>query len=87
MTILPWPGSSPRARPGAGWHEPSPLYDDAEILHKVTARLSYKEIAEALVISPFTVKAHASNIYDKLSAAGRREALARARSLGLVAGA
>jgi LuxR family maltose regulon positive regulatory protein len=58
---------------------------EIEILEKLSARLSYKEIAESLVISPFTVKAHASNIYGKLGASGRRDAIVTARSLGLIA--
>jgi LuxR family maltose regulon positive regulatory protein len=58
---------------------------EIEILEKLAARLSYKEIAAALVISPFTVKAHASNIYGKLGASGRRDAIARARARGLIA--
>jgi LuxR family maltose regulon positive regulatory protein len=58
---------------------------ELEILERLAARLSYKEIAEALVISPFTVKAHASNIYGKLGVSGRREAITSARARGLIA--
>ncbi|MGH2600281.1 MAG: LuxR C-terminal-related transcriptional regulator, partial [Dehalococcoidia bacterium] len=58
---------------------------EIEILEQLAARLSYKEIAVALVISPFTVKAHASNIYGKLGASGRRDAIVRARARGLIA--
>jgi ATP/maltotriose-dependent transcriptional regulator MalT len=39
--------------------------------------LSNKEIAQALVISPQTVKRHATNLYQKLQAGGRREAVAK----------
>jgi LuxR family maltose regulon positive regulatory protein len=60
---------------------------EQEILAALAARLSYKEIADALVISPFTVKAHASNIYAKLGASGRREAITVAHARGLIAGA
>jgi LuxR family maltose regulon positive regulatory protein len=45
-------------------------------------RLSYKEIGNALSISPLTVKRHAGNIYDKLGAGSRREAVAIALELG-----
>lgn len=58
---------------------------EAEILERLAERLSYKEIAQRLVISPFTVKAHASHIYGKLGASGRRDAITKARSLGLIA--
>jgi LuxR family maltose regulon positive regulatory protein len=59
---------------------------EIEVLVKLAARLSYKEIADTLVISPFTVKGHVSSIYSKLDASGRRDAIAKARSLGYLAG-
>ena len=49
-------------------------------------RLNYVYFVESLVISPFTVKSHAGNIYEKLGTSGRRKAIARARSMGLIAG-
>ena len=55
-----------------------------EILALLTQRLSNKEIAQALVISPQTVKRHIANIYEKLQAGGRREAVAVAIRLGLL---
>lgn len=58
---------------------------EIQILERLAARLSYKEIADELVISPFTVKAHASNIYGKLGVAGRRQAIQSARALGVLA--
>jgi ATP/maltotriose-dependent transcriptional regulator MalT len=47
-------------------------------------RLSNKEIAQTLLISPLTVKTHAGSIYSKLGVAGRREAIRKARVLGLL---
>ena len=55
-----------------------------EILELLAERLSNKEIAARLVISPLTVKRHSMNIYQKLQATGRRDAVARAASLGLL---
>jgi len=55
-----------------------------EILNLLQERLSNKEIAQELVISPLTVKVHASNIYSKLGVTGRREAIRKARALGLL---
>lgn len=57
---------------------------EREILALLAQRLSNKEIAQALVISPQTVKRHATNIYQKLQAGGRREAVAVATRLGLL---
>jgi LuxR family maltose regulon positive regulatory protein len=57
---------------------------EAEILKLIAAGLTNREIAAQLVISPETVKKHASNIYGKLSVASRTEAVATARELGLL---
>ena len=56
-----------------------PLTDrEREILALLAQRLTDKEIAQALVISPMTVKRHASTIYNKLQVNRRREAVAEA---------
>ena len=47
-------------------------------------RLSNKEIAQQLVISPATVKRHTLRIYGKLGVNSRREATVRARQLGFL---
>ncbi|MEI2691508.1 MAG: LuxR C-terminal-related transcriptional regulator [Anaerolineae bacterium] len=57
---------------------------ELEVLALLAQRLSSKEIAQALVISPLTVKRHASSIYGKLQVSGRREAVAKATLLGLL---
>jgi LuxR family maltose regulon positive regulatory protein len=57
---------------------------EAEILALLADRLSNKEIAEQLHITPETVKRHTANIYQKLDVHGRREAVKRARSLGVL---
>jgi LuxR family maltose regulon positive regulatory protein len=41
-------------------------------------------IAEELVVTVDTVKKHVSHVLDKLGAANRTEAVARARELGLL---
>ena len=57
---------------------------ELEVLALLAQRLSNKEIARVLSISPMTVKRHSSNIYQKLAVGGRREAVAKAAALGLV---
>ena len=41
-----------------------------------------REIAEALFVTPATVKTHLAHIYAKLEVKGRQQALARAVALG-----
>jgi ATP/maltotriose-dependent transcriptional regulator MalT len=43
----------------------------------LTRRLSNKEIADRLHVSPETVKKHTRNLYEKLDVHGRREAVAK----------
>jgi LuxR family maltose regulon positive regulatory protein len=64
---------------------PEPLTErELEVLDGLGRRLSNKEIAEELAISPLTVKRHASNIYGKLGVASRRQAIRRADEAGLL---
>jgi LuxR family transcriptional regulator, maltose regulon positive regulatory protein len=58
---------------------------ELDVLELLEQRLSNKEIAKHLVISPATVKRHTLSIYSKLDVGGRREAVAKARRLGLLA--
>lgn len=55
-----------------------------EILTLLANRYTNKEIANELFISVNTVKRHAVNIYNKVGAHGRQEAVARARDLNLI---
>jgi LuxR family maltose regulon positive regulatory protein len=67
----------------AGFIEPL-TERELEILLLFDERLTNQEIAQQLVISPKTVKRHASNIYQKLSVSNRREAATKAKELGLL---
>jgi len=57
---------------------------ELDVLLLLGERLTNKEIAERLCISPITVKTHTANIYRKLKVKSRRQAVARAVKLGLL---
>lgn len=57
---------------------------EIEVLQSIGKGLSNQEVGRRLFISPHTVKAHTRNIYAKLDAHNRTEAVARARALGLL---
>jgi LuxR family maltose regulon positive regulatory protein len=58
---------------------------EQQILWMLAWRYSNKEIAGRLNISAVTVKRHAANIYQKLGVHSRRQAVAKAIGLGIVA--
>lgn len=55
-----------------------------KIIRCIEEGLTYKIIAERLDISPHTVHNHIKNIYGKLHAGNRIEALNRARKIGIL---
>jgi LuxR family maltose regulon positive regulatory protein len=57
---------------------------ESEILLLLARNLPNKKIARELSISPLTVKRHTINLYGKLLVHSRREAVARARALGIL---
>ena len=57
---------------------------EREVLRAVAQGDSHKEISSRLGLSVHTVHSHLRNIYKKLQAAGRAEALQRAQELGLI---
>jgi LuxR family transcriptional regulator, maltose regulon positive regulatory protein len=63
--------------------------ESAGLLNPVPAQrarllLAQGEIAAELVVTLDTVKKHVSHVLDKLGAANRTQAVARARELGLI---
>ncbi|NIK87089.1 DNA-binding CsgD family transcriptional regulator [Rhizomicrobium palustre] len=54
------------------------------ILELLAAGKSNKEIAQSLAISPNTVKTHVANLYAKLDAGRRTEAIHKARELAIL---
>jgi len=57
---------------------------EIDVLALLAERLTDKEIAERLMLSPVTVKKHTQRIYRKLGVDNRRAAVAQARRLGLI---
>lgn len=55
-----------------------------EILIEISEGLSNKEIAEKLFVSESTVKTHVSNLYVKLDAKRRTQAIQRAKDMNLI---
>jgi len=70
----------------AGEHKASELLSEreAEVLKLVTSGMSNKEIAEKLFLSQRTIKAHLTNIFNKLNVASRSEAIVKGLQWGLV---
>jgi LuxR family maltose regulon positive regulatory protein len=83
-------GAPKASRPGAQALSPNaqlvePLSArELEVLALLSQRLSNKEIAAKLVISPLTVKRHMTNIMQKLGVDSRWDAAERAREIGLI---
>jgi LuxR family transcriptional regulator, maltose regulon positive regulatory protein len=60
---------------------------ELEVLRLLAAGKPNREIAGELYVAVDTVKKHVTHIFEKLGAANRTQATARARELGLLAGA
>jgi LuxR family transcriptional regulator, maltose regulon positive regulatory protein len=57
---------------------------EREVLVLIAQGLSNREIADRLVVTPNTVKAHVRHLGTKLGASSRTQLLARARESGLL---
>ena len=55
-----------------------------EVLELISQGLSNQEIADKLFVSTNTIKTHSSNLFMKLDARRRTQAIQRARELGLL---
>ncbi len=56
---------------------------ERDVLELMARGMTNSEIARALVVSPKTVRNHASHVFTKLQVADRNEAIGRARHAGL----
>jgi DNA-binding NarL/FixJ family response regulator len=75
----------PRSQPIQTPPNQTPLSErEKQILKMVARGASNKEIAEELVIAEGTVKNHLSNIFDKLDARDRMQAVLISKELGII---
>lgn len=83
-TVMPAPRPAAPAAPPA--EPPSEALSDREleVLDLVAMGLSNAEASRKLFIAPSTVKKHLEHIYGKLGVNRRTQAVARARTLGLI---
>jgi DNA-binding NarL/FixJ family response regulator len=81
LTVLVGTGTRPADGPGLA----HPLtVKEREVLDLLAKGMSNREIAAAMVVSTTTIKSHLSNIYEKLGAKNRQDAVGRAIEQGLL---
>jgi LuxR family maltose regulon positive regulatory protein len=79
----PAPQAAHSREPVAGFIEPLSARE-LEVLGLLADGLTNLQIAARLVISAGTVKAHTANIFRKLDAANRTQAVTKAREIGVI---
>jgi LuxR family maltose regulon positive regulatory protein len=89
LAHFPSAAGAPQAAPAGPSYGASPLAEpltarERDVLRLLASDLSGPEIASTLVMTQNTVKTHVKNLYGKLGAHGRNEALKRARELDLL---
>lgn len=86
LLLTAFPSTSALAAPIAPHPAlPDPLTErELSILELLANRLSNKEIAQQLILSPHTVRNHMANIFGKLQVENRVQAIERAHALGLL---
>jgi LuxR family maltose regulon positive regulatory protein len=82
LDVLTGSSARPAGEGAALWEELSEA--ELRVLRFLPSNLKAPEIAAELSVSPNTVRTHLRHIYSKLDAHSRREAVDRARELGLV---
>lgn len=85
LTHRPLPPTDPAFRPDPASLEAVGISKrEHEVLALIAQGLSNREIADRLFLSPHTVKTHSSNLFSKLNARRRTEAIKRAKELGIL---
>ena len=92
MGLGVWVGARLFRRPRSGSFTPNTRVRETlgiserelQVLELLAAGRSNKEIANHLNLSPNTVKTHVANLFGKLEAKRRTEAISRARELGIL---
>jgi len=80
----PTPGATSKPRTYERPHHHLLTRREIEILPLLAEGLSNKKIAEKLHVAPVTIKTHLQNIYKKLNAKNRIEALTMSRQIGMI---
>lgn len=57
---------------------------ELEVLRLIAAGMTNQEIAQRMMVAPSTVKTHINNLYGKLGAQNRVQAIQRGRAAGLI---
>lgn len=78
------PDSAFAPRDAADQDSPALTDRETEVLNAISRGYSFREVGELLGISPQTVPVHARNIYRKLEASNKSEAVFLARKHGLI---
>ena len=80
----PAPAPAPRPAGPPPWPAEPLTHSETRVLRYLPTHLGAPEIAAELFLSANTVKTHLRHLYRKLGAHNRREAVQRARAIGLL---